>query len=74
LQLALDNKSKYFGPRFSEGVLLDDVAKAHSNGIKVISWTLNDKGLIKNYLQNGQFDGFITDYPAYVVYDYYTMF
>jgi glycerophosphoryl diester phosphodiesterase len=74
LQLALDNKSKYFGPRFSEGVLLDDVAKAHANGIKVISWTLNDKGLIKNYLQNGQFDGFITDYPAYVVYDYYTMF
>jgi glycerophosphoryl diester phosphodiesterase len=74
LQLALDNKSKYFGPRFSEGILLDDVAKAHANGIKVISWTLNDKGLIKNYLQNGEFDGFITDYPAYVVYDYYTMF
>jgi glycerophosphoryl diester phosphodiesterase len=74
LQLALDNKSKYFGPRFSEGLLLDDVTTAHANGIKVISWTLNDKGLIKNYLQNGQFDGFITDYPAYVVYDYYTMF
>jgi glycerophosphoryl diester phosphodiesterase len=74
LQLALDNKSKYFGPRFSEGILLDDVTKAHANGIKVISWTLNDKGLIKNYLQNGEFDGFITDYPAYVVYDYYTMF
>jgi glycerophosphoryl diester phosphodiesterase len=74
LQLALENKSKYFGPRFSEGVLLDDVTTAHANGIKVISWTLNDKGLIKNYLQNGQFDGFITDYPAYVVYDYYTMF
>jgi len=74
LQLALDNKSKYFGPRFSEGILLEDVVKAHANGIKVISWTLNDKGLIKNYLQNGEFDGFITDYPAYVVYDYYTMF
>jgi hypothetical protein len=39
----------------------------------VISWTLNDKGLIKNYIQNGQFDGFISDYPAYVVYDFYTM-
>jgi glycerophosphoryl diester phosphodiesterase len=74
LQLALDNKSKYFGPRFSEGLLSDDVTTAHANGIKVISWTLNDKGLIKNYLQNGQFDGFITDYPAYVVYDFYTMF
>ena len=72
--LSLENKSKFYGPRFSQGLLLDEVKKAHANGIKVISWTLNDKGLIKNYLQNGQFDGFITDYPAYVVYDFYTMF
>ena len=74
VDLAIENKSKFFGPRFTEGLILDDVAKAHSNGIKVISWSINDKGLIKYYLQNGQFDGFISDYPAYVVYDYYTMF
>jgi glycerophosphoryl diester phosphodiesterase len=74
LDIAIQNKSKFFGPRFTQGLLLEDVTKAHANGIKVISWTLNDKGLIKNYLQNGQFDGFITDYPAYVVYDFYTMF
>jgi glycerophosphoryl diester phosphodiesterase len=74
LQLAIDNKSKFYGPRFTQGLLLDEVTKAHANGIKVFSWTLNDKGLIKDYLQNGQFDGFITDYPAYVVYDFYTMF
>jgi len=71
---AIENKSKFYGPRFSQGLLLNDVAKAHSNGIKVISWTLNDKDLIRNYIQNGQFDGFITDYPAYVVYDIYTLF
>ncbi len=71
---AIENKSKYYGPRFSQGLLLDDVAKAHANGIRVISWTLNDRGLIRNYIQNGQFDGFITDYPAYVVYDIYTLF
>lgn len=74
LDLALQNGSKYFGPRYSEGLLLDDVARAHANGIKVISWTLNDKNLIRNYLVNGKFDGFITDYPAYVIYDYYTLF
>jgi glycerophosphoryl diester phosphodiesterase len=74
VDLALENKSKFYGPRFSQGLLLEEVKKAHANGIKVISWTLNDKGLIRNYLQNGQFDGFITDYPAYVVYDFYTMF
>jgi glycerophosphoryl diester phosphodiesterase len=74
LDIALQNKSKFFGPRYTQGLLLEDVTKAHANGIKVISWTLNDKTLIRNYLQNGQFDGFITDYPAYVVYDFYTMF
>jgi glycerophosphoryl diester phosphodiesterase len=71
---AIENNSKFYGPRFSQGLLLEDVAKAHANNIRVISWTLNDKSLIRNYIQNGQFDGFITDYPAYVVYDIYTLF
>ena len=71
---ALANGSKYFGPRYSQGLLLPDVETAHANGIKVISWTLNSRALITNYLQNGKFDGFISDYPAYVNYDFYTMF
>jgi hypothetical protein len=25
-------------------------------------------------LINGKFDGFISDFPAYVVYDFYTLF
>jgi len=74
LQDVIDTHSEYWGPRYSEGLLLDDVAKAHGMGIKVVSWTLNEKNLIINYLQNGQFDGFISDYPAYVVYYFYTMF
>jgi glycerophosphoryl diester phosphodiesterase len=74
LQDVTDNQCEYWGPRYSEGLLLDDVNRAHSLGIKVYSWTLNDKTIIRNYLENGKFDGFITDFPAYVVYDYYTMF
>ena len=73
LQDVIDNGCTRWGPRYSRGLLLTDVAQAHSLGIKVISWTLNNKGLITNYIQNGQFDGFISDYPAYVVYDFYTM-
>jgi glycerophosphoryl diester phosphodiesterase len=69
-----DLNCKYWGPRYSEGLLLNEVDEAHSLGIKVYSWTLNDKTIIRNYLQNGRFDGFISDYPAYVVYDFYTMF
>ena len=72
LQDVIDNGCTRWGPRYSRGLMLDDVAQAHAQGIKVVSWTLNDKGLIKNYIENGQFDGFISDYPAYVVYDFYT--
>jgi glycerophosphoryl diester phosphodiesterase len=73
LQDAIDNNCKYFGPRFSLGLLLDDVNKGHSLGIKSYSWTVNDPTTILDYLQNGKFDGFITDYPAYVIYDYYAL-
>jgi glycerophosphoryl diester phosphodiesterase len=71
---AILHNCKYWGPRYSLGLLLNEVDKAHSLGIKVLSWTLNDKNLISDYLINGKFDGFISDYPAYVVYDFYTFF
>jgi glycerophosphoryl diester phosphodiesterase len=74
IDCAIANGSKFFGPRYSLGLLLNDVQKAHGSGIKVISWTLNDKNTMKTYLKDGQFDGFITDYPAFVNYFYYTMF
>lgn len=71
---ALATNSEFFGPRYTLGLLLPDVQRGHDNGIKAIAWTLNSHGLIINYLQNGQYDGFITDYPAYVVYEFYTGF
>jgi len=73
LQDVIDNGCTRWGPRYSRGLLLDDVQQAHAQGIKVISWTLNDKGLVKYYIENGIFDGFISDYPCYVVYDWYTL-
>ena len=73
-QDVIDNNCQFWGPRYSRGLLLNEVDQMHQRGVKVISWTLNDKGIILNYLQNGKFDGFISDYTAYVVYDFYTMF
>lgn len=74
LQDAIDNYCKFFGPRFTLGLLLDDVSKAHSLGIKVISWTVTDKATTLDYLKNGKFDGFLSDNTAYAVYDYYALY
>ncbi len=71
---AIATNSQFFGPRYTLGLLLPDVQRAHDNGMKAIAWTLNSRGLIVNYLENGLYDGFITDYPAYVVYEFYTRF
>lgn len=74
LENGIDNHCQYWAPRFSLGLLLNEINIAHGLGIKVLSWTLNDKDLILDYMQNGKFDGFISDYPAYIVYDFYTLF
>jgi len=74
VQDVIDNNCQFWGPRYSRGLLLNEVDQMHQRGVKVISWTLNDKGIIRDYMKNGRFDGFISDYPAFVVYDFYTMF
>lgn len=74
VDLVIQNKGTYYGPRYSEGLQLDEVGKAHSKGIKVISWTLNKERFIKRYLEEGAFDGFITDNPSFVLYNLYTIF
>ncbi len=73
LQDAIDNHCQFFGPRFTMGLLTDDVNKGHTLGIRSISWTLSDNTTIMDYLQNGNFDGFISDNTPYVVYDYYAL-
>jgi glycerophosphoryl diester phosphodiesterase len=74
LQDAIDNHCQFFGPRFSLGLLLDDVNKGHTMGIRTISWTLTDNTTILDYLQNGSFNGFISDNTPYVVYDRYALY
>jgi glycerophosphoryl diester phosphodiesterase len=74
LDLVISNGGTYYGPRYSEGLHLEEAAKAHSKGIKVICWTLNKEKFIRKYLAEGAFDGFVTDNPSYVLYNFYTMF
>ncbi len=75
-ELSLDEtialNCKYWGPRWTEGTLNDDVARAHSLGMKAFTWTLNSEKFIVSFMRDGNFDGLITDYPSYAVYNFYT--
>lgn len=61
---------KYWGPRWTEGTLDEEVKRAHSLGMKVYTWTVNSEAYIESYLNH--FDGMITDFPAYAAFHYYT--
>jgi len=64
LETAIHLGCKYWGPRWTEGTLVEQVKQAHNVGIKVYAWTINSERYIETYLNAG-FDGMITDYPAY---------
>lgn len=71
VDLAIENNGLFYGPRFTEGLHLEEADKAHSKKIKMFCWTINKQRTIKKYLKEGKFDGFLTDNPAFVVYELY---
>jgi glycerophosphoryl diester phosphodiesterase len=70
LDKAIELGCKYWGPRWTEGTLTEEVKRAHSLGIKVYVWTIDSEAYVESYLNAG-FDGMITDYPAYVAFHHY---
>jgi glycerophosphoryl diester phosphodiesterase len=64
--------SKIWAPRWSLGLLTDRVNAIHQQGKRAFIWTLDDPALIKTYIQNGDFDGVVTNFSPVVAYEYYT--
>ena len=67
-----DANSMIWAPRWSMGLINDRVKKIHDGGKRAFVWTLDDPLLINTYLEEGDFDGIVTNYSPVVAYDYYT--
>lgn len=67
-----DANSMIWAPRWSMGLINDRVKKIHDGGKRAFVWTLDDPILINTYLEEGDFDGIVTNYSPVVAYDYYT--
>ncbi|MEJ2195019.1 MAG: glycerophosphodiester phosphodiesterase family protein [Ignavibacteriaceae bacterium] len=63
--------SEVWSPRFTEGTQNSQVEQLHAQGKLAITWTVNLPALMFNYLNEGIFDGFLTDYPTQLAFYYY---
>jgi glycerophosphoryl diester phosphodiesterase len=60
--------SQFWGPRWTLGIQNDAVELMHQEQRRVITWTMDDPQFIKRYIQDGNFDGMVTNYPTLVAY------
>ena len=63
--------AKVWAPRWTLGTLLPEVSKMHAQNRKVFCWTLDNESFIKKYIDEGDFDGILTNYPTIVSYHHY---
>jgi glycerophosphoryl diester phosphodiesterase len=63
--------AKVWAPRWTLGLLTPEVNAMHAQNRKVFCWTLDNESFIKKYINEGDFDGILTNYPTIVSYHHY---
>jgi len=64
--------SVVWGPRWTMGTQNELVSQMHAEGRSAICWTIDNPAWIKDFINNGQFDGLLTNFPSVVSYYHYT--
>lgn len=64
--------SAVYAPRWTLGTLDNEVAEAHALNMKVVCWTVDLSTVMKKYIQVGNFDGILTNYPSILAYEFYS--
>ena len=60
-----------WAPRWTEGLQLEKVAEMHMEGRKVFCWTIDDQRFIQQFIEEGKFDGLLSNHSAITTYYYY---
>ena len=74
-ELTLDQvrqaNSQVWAPRWTQGLQTAEVQQMHAEGRLVLTWTLDEPSYIEQYINEGDFDGILTNYPTIVSYYHY---
>ena len=65
------SNAKVWAPRFTEGTQNDNVALVHAQGRLAFVWTVDVPQFIAKYINEGHFDGILSNFPSCVAYNYY---
>ena len=60
-----------WAPRWTQGTQTANVQQMHAEGRLVFTWTLDDANYIEEFINDGEFDGILTNYPTIVSYYHY---
>ena len=60
-----------WAPRFTEGTQNELVAAQHAKGRKVYVWTIDEPDFIASFINEGHFDGMLSNFPSCTAYNYY---
>lgn len=63
--------SMVWAPRWTLGTQNDLVQQIHNEGRLAVTWTIDQPPWIKDYINEGHFDGLLTNYPYVVAYYHY---
>jgi glycerophosphoryl diester phosphodiesterase len=63
--------SLVWAPRWTQGIQTDAVRQMHAEGRLAFTWTLDDANYIEEFINAGEFDGILTNYPTIVSYYHY---
>lgn len=60
--------AEVWAPRWTDGLQHAEVAQMHGEGRLAFVWTVDDPSFMQQYLQEGDFDGMLSNYPMLVAY------
>jgi glycerophosphoryl diester phosphodiesterase len=66
-----ETNSPVWAPRFTLGLQNTEVGEEQAQGRKAFVWTLDKPEDIQNFVNNGRFDGILSNYPSAVAYFHY---
>lgn len=67
----VEANSPIWAPRFTLGLQTTEVGEVQAQGRRAFVWTLDNPDDIENFINNGRFNGILSNYPSAVAYYYY---